>query len=96
MLKSNAERCDRSACTCSIHDDFLAVAKGRLDTAVNKVEKARSEAKKEQNIFLGITIPTESPVTDPEPETENIEPEMTEISETDTEDVVEVEEKSDL
>lgn len=32
------------------------IAVERLDSAVNKVEQARIEAKKEQDIFLGITI----------------------------------------
>ena len=55
-LLSTAKNCDRSACVCSIHDEFLMIAVERLDSAVNKVEQARIEAKKEQDIFLGITI----------------------------------------
>ena len=56
-LKSVADSCDRASCICSTHGtDFLKVAEDRVSNAYDKIEKARDEAEKEQNKFLGISL----------------------------------------
>ena len=56
MLKSVADQCDRNSCICSSHGaDFLKLAEERVSEAHHKIEKARTKAKKEQDLFLGIT-----------------------------------------
>ena len=61
MLKSIADVCDRKSCVCSTHGaDYLKVAEERVRSAHHKVDKARLEGLKQQDLFLGIEIAAET------------------------------------
>ena len=72
VLKSVADQCDRNSCICSSHGaDFLKLAEERVSEAHHKIEKARTEAKKQQDLFLGIT--TDIPPKDDDDQIKNEE-----------------------